>query len=163
MGVSVGNLRIAGNNAVTKALNIIMPLAGAGVMFYYEYCETSCSFLAGTFMGVDLKIAGIIFMGMLLATTFAIGEFSGNAMNGLRTFMISSAVGAEFILIRFQIVNDIFCQFCLVFAGCVFVLFAGNFSAMNKKLMLLSLAAGLVAFIFFFEGQVVPLFDLSLL
>jgi hypothetical protein len=155
------NLGIAGNNIFAKTLNVVLPIAGAGIMFYYEYCETSCSYLKGTFLGLDLKYAGIVFMAALLASSFVPGRLLGGAVNWLRTFMISSAIGAEFILIKFQIVNDIYCLYCLLFSSCIFGLFMINFSGMNKKLMVASIAAGLVAFVLFFQGHVTLFFDLS--
>jgi uncharacterized membrane protein len=157
------NFGIAGNNIFTKTLNIVLPIAGAGIMYFYEFCDTACASINGTFLGIDLKYTGIMFMAILLATVFLTGRSFGNHINSLRTFMMSSAVGAEFILIRFQVVNDLYCQYCLVFATCVFLLFGVNFAGMNKKLMAASVAAGLVAFLLFFKGQVVPLFDLSFL
>jgi len=163
MDITLANNRIAGNHIILKALNILLPIAGAGIMYFYEYCDTACSSLKGTFLGIDLKYTGVMFMAMLLATAFLTGRSYGNHINSLRTFMISSAIGAEFILIRFQVVNDVYCQYCLVFATCVFALFAVNFMSMNKKLMLASIPLGLIAFQLFFKGNVVRLFDLSFL
>jgi hypothetical protein len=163
MDMTIANNRVAGPHIVSKALNILLPVAGAGIMYFYEYCDTACASIKGTFLGIDLKYAGIMFMAMLLVTAFLTGRSLGNHINSFRTFMISSAVGAEFILIRFQVVNDIYCQYCLAFGACVFILFGGNFMSMNKKLMAASVAVGLVAFMLFFKGQVIPLFDLSFL
>jgi hypothetical protein len=161
MSASSGNFGIAGNNIFARILNIVLPIAGAGIMFYYEYCETSCSYLGGTFMGIDLKYTGILFMIMLLVSSFAAGRLLGNSINVLRTFLISAAVGAEFILIKFQVVNEVYCLFCLFFAACVFLLFMVNFRGMNKILMFTSVAAGLIGFILFFKGNIVPFIDLS--
>jgi uncharacterized membrane protein len=163
MAITITNNRVAGNNIFLKALNILLPIAGAGIMYFYEHCDTACAFIKGTLLGIDLKYTGIMFMTMLLVTAFLTGRSYGKHINSLRTFMISSAVGAEFILIRFQVVNNVYCQYCLVFATCVFALFAVNFPGMNKKLMVVSIAAGLVGFVLFFKGQIITLFDLSFL
>jgi uncharacterized membrane protein len=163
MDMTIANSRVAGNHIIIKALNILLPIAGAGIMYFYEYCDTACASIKGTFFGIDLKYTGIMFMATLLATAFLTRRSFGHLISNLRTFMISSAIGAEFILIRFQIVNDVYCQYCLVFATCVFVLFGVNFISMNKKLMAASVIAGAVAFMLFFKGQIVPMFDLSFL
>ena len=47
---------------VLKIINIVFPIAGIGLMVFYEVCDTSCSALRGTFMGLDLKVIGILFM-----------------------------------------------------------------------------------------------------
>jgi hypothetical protein len=154
------NNRITGNHIAAKTLNLILPLAGICVMYYYETCETSCSSLRGTFLGVDLKYIGIFLMTCLLASMFLTNRTLGNYGAMLRTFMISSAVGAEFILVRFQIINDIYCEYCLVFGFCVLALLGVNFTSMNKKLMVASIVAGLVGFIFYFEGSIIPMFEL---
>ena len=52
------NRKIAGNHIITKILNIVLPLAGITLMLVYEYCDTSCLYLKGTFMGIDLKWVG---------------------------------------------------------------------------------------------------------
>jgi|WetSurMetagenome_2_1015567.scaffolds.fasta_scaffold00151_3 uncharacterized membrane protein len=163
MDMTIANNKIAGNHVIVKALNILLPLAGAGIMYFYEYCDTACASIKGTFLGIDLKYTGMLFMAALLITAFLNGKSIGRHINNLRTLMISSAIGAEFILIRFQVVNDVYCQYCLVFATSVFVLFAVNFTSMNKKLMAASMVAGIAGFMLFFKGQVVPLFDLSFL
>jgi hypothetical protein len=160
MSTLIINDRIAGNHIVGKALNVILPLAGIGIMYYYETCETSCSYLSGTFLGVDLKYVGILLMATLLASMLLAIRTLENYGAIFRTFLISSAVGAEFILVRFQIINDIYCEYCLAFGACVLILFSVNFTGMNKKLMAASIAAGLLGFLLFFEGNVIPLFEL---
>ena len=48
-------------------INVLFPLAGIGLMVFYEACDTSCAYLQGTFAGVDLKVFGVVFMDALLA------------------------------------------------------------------------------------------------
>lgn len=163
MNILLKNTRIFGNHAVTKTLNIIVPIIGIIAVAYYIYCDTACSSLKGTILGIDLKYTGILYMSFLLASAFFAGEPFGRYINFLRTLALSAGVGSEFILIGFQVVHNIYCPFCIVFSICIFILFGINFKSMDKKLMLVSVLAGFLGFALFFEGQVIPRYDLSLL
>jgi hypothetical protein len=162
MGLSLlsMDLRVAGNHVITKSLNVLLPLIGIMLMLVYEYCDTSCSYLKGNFLGLDLKWLGVIYMAMLFLSTFVKGGPSAALVTHVRTILISAAVGVEFFLIGFQVIKDTYCPFCLAFSACIFVLFGINFSGMNRWIMAASILAGLLGFTLFFEGQVTPRFDL---
>jgi hypothetical protein len=72
--------------------------------------------------------------------------------------LLSGALGGEILLVRFQVVHDTYCPFCLAFGSCILVLFAANFTKMNKYLALGAFLAGIAAFALFFEGSVLPLY-----
>ena len=154
------DLKIAGSHIITKTLNVLLPLIGVGLMLVYEYCNTSCSYLKGSFLGIDLKWVGVIYMGILFLGAFVRGGPSATFVTHVRTILISAAVGVEFFLIGFQVVKDTYCPFCLAFSACIFVLFGINFSGMNRWIMAASVLAGLLGFTVFFEGKVAPRFDL---
>jgi hypothetical protein len=154
-------MRVAGNHIITRSLNITLPLVGIALMVFYEYCDTSCSYLKGTFLGIDLKNVGIVYMVVLFLSAFAGQERYVRYAVPIRTFLISAAAGVEFFLIGFQILKNTYCPFCLAFSACVFILFGISFPSMHKKLMIASMAAGLLGFGLFFEGQVGPRFNLS--
>ena len=160
MSVLSLNLKVAGNHVITKSLNVLLPLIGIGLMLVYEYCDTSCSYLKGSFLGIDLKWVGVIYMAMLFLGAFVGGGSSATLFTHVRTILISAAVGVEFFLIGFQVVKDTYCPFCLAFSACIFVLFGINSSGMNRWIMVASVLAGLLGFTLFFEGQVGPRFDL---
>jgi len=143
---------------VLKIINIVFPIAGIGLMVFYEVCDTSCSALRGTFMGMDLKVLGILFMAFLLALTLPpLSRWAASA-DYLRTMLLSGALGGEVLLVRFQIVNDTYCPFCLAFGSCILILFAVNFTRLNRYLTLGAFLLGIAAFAIFFEGAVVPLY-----
>jgi hypothetical protein len=141
-----------------KIVNIIFPIIGLGLMVFYEICDTSCSFLRGTLGGVDLKYIGIIFMSVLLALNLRPFYRYAIPVGHVRTMMLSGALGGEILLVRFQIVHDTYCLFCLAFGLCVLIIFAVNFMKMNKYLALMALPVGLGAFAIFFKGTVLPLY-----
>lgn len=144
---------------VLKSINAVFPAIGVGLMIAYGVCDTSCSSLRGTFLGVDLKVIGILFMAVLLVLTLPPASRYGTSVNNLRTIMLSGALGGEVLLVRFQIVHDTYCSFCLAFGLCVVALFAANFTKMNKYLAIGAFLAGIAAFALFFKGSVLPLYN----
>jgi len=141
-----------------KIVNAVIPGIGIGLMVLYEVCDTACSSLQGTFAGVDLKVVGIIYMVALLALTLPPLSPYPAIVRHLRTIMLGGALGGEIILVRFQIVHDFYCSFCLAFGLCVVALFAANFMKMNRYLALVSFLAGIVAFALLFKGSILPLY-----
>jgi len=142
-----------------KIINMIFPLIGLGVVIFDKLCDSSCSYLKGTFAGLDLKYVGILFMALLLLLYLMSASRCAAAVNHLRTMMLSGALGGEILLIRFQIVHETYCPFCLAFGVCVFVIFVVNFMRMNRYLALASFLAGIGAFWLFFEGSVLPFYS----
>ena len=145
-------------NKLLTPINVVFSLIGMGLMIFYKVCDTSCSILKGTFLGVDLKIIGILFMAALLMMTLPPVSRYTLPVNHLRTMMLSGALGGEFLLVRFQIVQETYCPFCLAFGLCVLILLVANFIRMNRYLALGSFLAGIGAFVLFFSGSVLPLY-----
>jgi uncharacterized membrane protein len=146
------------SNKLIKSLNIILPVAGMGLVLYYRICDTLCVYISGSFLGVDLKYTGILFMAALLILNIpALASFK-TPVGHLRTMMLSSALGGEVILVRFQVVHEAFCPYCLAFGLCLLILLAVNFRDMNKYLAGASFLTGLAAFALFFKGSVLPLY-----
>lgn len=145
-------------NRAHKSINIVFPVVGIGLMVFYEVCDISCSSLQGTFLGLDLKAIGILFMASLLALALLPASRWGAAVGRLRTMMLAGAVGGEVLLVRFQIVHGTYCPFCLAFGACILTLFLSNYSTRDRYLMGGAFLAGIAAFTLFFEGSVLPLY-----
>jgi len=143
---------------VLKIINVAFPAIGIGLMVFYGVCDTSCSSLQGTFLCLDLKMIGILYMAALLALTLPPVSRWAASVHHLRTMLLSGALGGEILLVRFQVVNDTYCPFCLAFGSCILILFAANFTKMNRYLVLGAFLAGIAAFAMFFEGSVLPLY-----
>jgi len=141
-----------------KIINLLFPIIGVGLMIFYEVCDTSCSSLRGTFGGIDLKYVGILFMGTLLTLNLPPLSRYAAPVSHLRAMMLSGALGGEILLVRFQMVHDTYCPYCLAFGLCVLILFVANFLKMNKFLALGAFLAGIGAFALFFKGSVPPLY-----
>ena len=144
---------------ILKIINAVFPAVGVGLMIAYGVCDTSCSSLQGTFLGVDLKVAGILYMAVLFVLALPPAFRYAASVNRLRTMMLAGGLGGEVLLLRFQIVHDIYCPFCLAFGLCVVALFVANFMKMNKYLALSAFLTGIAAFALFFKGSVLPLYN----
>ncbi len=153
-------MTIAGNSIPVKTINIVIPPVGAALMIAYDLCATSCTYLSGTFLGVDLKWIGIMYMAVLFMSAFIMWEKARETIINLRTALLSMAVGVEFYLVGFQVVKNIFCPFCLAFGACIFLVFGANYALMNKRVMVATAAIALLGFALCFEGQATPRFDL---
>ncbi|MCK9230597.1 MAG: hypothetical protein M0Q23_07155 [Syntrophales bacterium] len=144
---------------IKKLLDIALPIFGIILELYYRnFCGTACSYLRGTIFGADLVLVGILLMGALLVLNLPFPARRRSFVDQSRAMMLSGSLGGEVLLVRFQIVNDVYCSYCLVFGLVVLVLFILNFRAMNRFLAAASFVAGLLLFHFFFEGSVLPLF-----
>ena len=143
---------------VLKIINIVFPAIGIGLMIFYDVCETGCSSLQGTFMGLKLKVIGIIFMVVLLVLSLPPGGRNADFVRRLRMILLSGALGGETVLVRFQAVQDVYCYFCLAFGLCILILFVANFTKVDRYWVLGGFLSGIAAFAIFFEGSVLPLY-----
>jgi uncharacterized membrane protein len=143
---------------VLKIINIAFPAIGIGSMVFYGICDTYCSSLQGWFLGVNLKVIGILYMSVLLALTLLPGSWWNDSVQRLRIMLLAGALGGETLLLRFQVFHETYCPFCLAFASCILILFFTNVSKTGRYPALGAFLAGVVAFALFFEGSVVPLF-----
>jgi uncharacterized membrane protein len=143
---------------ILKIVNILIPIIGLGLTIFYEVCDTSCSALEGEFLGVELKVVGIFFMVALLVLIPLHSTRISALIGHLKTVMLAGALGGEMLLVRFQIVHETYCPFCLAFGLCIVILFAANFHRMNRYLALFALFAGVGAFALLFKGSALPLY-----
>ncbi|PKN69009.1 MAG: hypothetical protein CVU54_11895 [Deltaproteobacteria bacterium HGW-Deltaproteobacteria-12] len=101
-------------------ITIILSLVGIGIMAYYDYCDTSCSYLKGDILGIDLKWVGIFYMGAIITlTAFRQTPFV--------RVLLAAALGVEVYLYAFQVQNDVYCPFCLVFSVVLILSFIINY------------------------------------
>jgi Thioredoxin len=101
-------------------ITILLALAGIGIMGFYKLCDTSCSYLQGDILGIDLKLIGIGYM-------LAIIAFAAFRQMAYVRLILASGIGVEIYLIAYQFGEEVFCPFCLSFAGIVMIMFALNY------------------------------------
>lgn len=155
-------------------LTILLALVGIGLMAYYDYCDTTCSYLKGDILGIDLKFVGIAYMCIVII--FA----AFKQMNYVRA-LLAAGLGVEVHLYAFQVQNDVYCPFCLAFSVMLILSFLINYEVpsawrekrsrmwlyflgevsfpmfkLNKLPLLLFSILGYLAVLFTFSGSVTP-------
>ena len=80
-------------NLITIALSLI----GIGIMAYYDYCDTACSYLKGDIFGIDLKWVGMAYMTAIIVfaafkqITFCEGDAGRGTGRGSSSLCLSGA------------------------------------------------------------------------
>lgn len=110
-------------------LTIVLALAGIGIMVYYDYCDSACSYLKGDIFGFDLKWVGMAFMAAVLV-------FTAFKQTAFVRMLLAAGLGVEVHLYAFQAQNDVYCPFCLAFSIMLILSFILNYevpSAWREK------------------------------
>ncbi len=132
-----------------RSMTILLALAGIAAMAAYGTCAGSCTYLRGSLFGADLKYLGILYMGLVLV----FGAFGEDAAC---LVLLSVGMGGEAFLVGYQVLNGVFCPFCLAFALVVIMLFTIRFEKANLRAAMLFAVAGFLLFLIFFSGSVAP-------
>jgi len=132
-----------------RSATIIFGLAGVAVMTAYNLCSESCTYLRGSMLGLDLKYLGMFYMGSILAA----GGFGKNAACAI---LLSLGLGGEVFLLGFQVMNGVYCPYCLAFAAVVIVLFAMHLERIRPSTAILFAIIGLSVFLCLFSGSATP-------
>lgn len=103
-------------NLITIALSLI----GIGIMVYYDYCDTACSYLKGDIFGINLKWVGIAYMTAIIA-------FAAFKQTPFVRALLAAGLGVEVHLYAFQVQNDVYCPFCLAFSIMLILSFIINY------------------------------------
>jgi thiol:disulfide interchange protein DsbA len=101
-------------------LTIVLALAGVGIMAYYDYCDTACSYLKGDVLGIDLKWVGIAYMVVVIV-------FAAFRQTNFVRALLAAGLGVEVHLYAFQLQNDVYCPFCLAFSVVLITMFILNY------------------------------------
>ena len=110
-------------------MTIILALIGIGLMAYYDYCDTACSYLKGDIFGIDLKWVGIAYMAAIIV-------FATFKQTAFVRALLAAGLGVEVHLYAFQMQNDVYCPFCLAFSVMLILSFIINYevpSAWREK------------------------------
>jgi len=132
-----------------RNVTILLSLVGIAVMAAYGTCSESCSYNQGSLYGVDLRYVGILYMGLVLV-------FGAIKHDAVCLVLLSAGMGGEAFLMGYQVLNGVFCPFCLAFALVVTVLFVIHFEKVNLRAAMLFAVAGFLLFLMFFSGSVTP-------
>lgn len=132
-----------------RSVTILLALAGISIMGMYSFCSESCAYLEGTLLEVDLKYLGIFYMTLVLASG-ALG------MDVTCALLLSVGMGGELFLLGFQVMNGVYCPYCLAFSAIAVLLFTIRVGRISPVTALLFVAAGFSLFYLFFSGSISP-------
>jgi len=103
-----------------NAITIVLALSGIMLIFYYNYCDTACSYLKGDIWDIDLKWVGIVYMAVIIA-------FASFRQTPFVRVLLAAGLGVEVHLYAFQVQNDVYCPFCLAFSVVLILAFIINY------------------------------------
>jgi len=157
-------------------ITIVLALIGIGIMAYYDYCDTACSYLKGDIFGIDLKWIGIAYMAAIIV-------FAAFKQTPFVRALLAAGLGVEVQLYAFQVQNDVYCPFCLAFSIMLIMSFVINYEVpsvwrenrrrmwlyflgevsfpmfkLNKLPLLLFSILGYLTVLFTFSGSVTPVY-----
>ena len=122
-----------------------------------QLCAARCSFIQGDILGIDLNIVGILFYSLLLVSLLVYRKFYSEELLMKAIAAVTSAgVGAELVLIKFQVENNVYCPKCLISGFFFLVMFFLVARHLKKWVIILLVAAGLLLTSFTFNGAVIP-------
>lgn len=112
-----------------SVMTVVLSLIGIGLMAYYDYCDTTCSYLKGDIFGIDLKWVGMAYMTAIIL-------FAAFQQSSFVRALLAGGLGVEVHLYAFQVQNDVYCPFCLAFSVMLILSFIINYevpSAWREK------------------------------
>ena len=131
-----------------RCATIILAFSGIAVMAGYSLCAETCTFLHGSLFGMDLKYLRMSYMVLILIT----GALDKDTVCAV---LLSMGAGGEVFLLCFQVVNGVYCPYCLAFAGVVFLLFMIHVRQIRLSASILFAATGFFVF-FFLSASAMP-------
>lgn len=122
-----------------------------------KMCLESCVFLQGNILGLDLEIVGIAFYSVLLTVLIFHRKFYPRdwVMKAVAS-VVAIGVGAEYIFIKFQVQNNIYCPRCIISGAFFLMMFLVLIPHMKKWAVILLIVGGAVFTSFTFHGSVIP-------
>ena len=155
-------------------ITIILAAVCIGIMAYYDYCDTACSYLKGDIFGIDLKWVGMAYMAGVII-------FAVIGQTPFVRILLAAGLGVEVHLYAFQVQHDVYCPFCLAFSVMLILSFLINYEIpsawrenrrrmwlyflgevnfpmfkINKLPLLLFSILGYLTVLFTFSGSVTP-------
>ena len=136
---------------VRRVANIVLPLLVLGDMILYNFCFSTCSFLKGDLLGIDMKYVGLFIPLPLIALALMRQDL-------LYFAAVCFGVGGEVKLVSFQLFSKIFCPYCLTAGAIIVLLLLLNFRRSRAILAAFCLVVGFLFFQLFFHAATVPVY-----
>jgi uncharacterized membrane protein len=103
-------------------------------------------------VGVDLEYLGMAYVAGLIF-------FNVLKKDNVILMLLSAGIGVEFFLVGYQVVNNTYCLYCLIFAAIIMVQFLLNIDVSKKLLIAICMISGFLAFLVLFEGSAFPVYS----
>jgi len=135
----------------------IFPVLSILTIVIGQLCAAKCAFIQGDILGINLNIFGILFYSLLLVSLLVYGKFypEDRLMKAIAA-VASVGVGAELVLIKFQVENNVYCPKCLISGFFFLVMFFLLARHLKKWVLILLIAAGMLLTSFTFNGSIIP-------
>lgn len=140
-------------SALTKHI-WVFPLAALVALIVGELCTTTCDYLRGDFLGVDLNIIGYAFYGTLLTMAF----FRSRPVRTALAVLVAVGFGAELVFVAYQVRMDTYCVRCLVSGTFLVLMFLCTIGMIRKWATAGLVATGVLVTMAFFSGTVTPMY-----
>jgi hypothetical protein len=130
-------------------IDIVLSVIAIGVIVFYTICATSCSYLKGSVLGIELQYIGIAYMAALVCLNIFKKDL-------FILLLLSAGLGVEAYLVGFQIIHAKYCPYCLVFGLIIVLQFLLNVNRTRKTLIASFVVIGFIVFAILFKGTAFP-------
>ncbi len=135
----------------------ILPVLCILTIIIGQLCAAKCAYIQRDILGIDLNTFGILYYSSLLVSLLIYRNICPEDWIMKAIAVVSSVgVGAELILIKFQVENSVYCPKCLISGFFLLVLFFLVARHLKKWVVILLIVAGLLFTSFTFNGSVIP-------
>jgi thiol-disulfide isomerase/thioredoxin len=135
----------------------VFPALALLTLIIGHLCRESCVFLHGDILGLDLETFGVFFYSALLLAVILFRSFSfGEGGMKLIAAIVSIGVGAEIILLKFQIQNKTYCPKCLISGFFLIGMFFVISRHIKAWIVILLIVFGAIFTSLTFSGSVIP-------
>ena len=134
-----------------RIANVVLPLIVLADMVLYNFCLSTCSFLKGDVLGIDMKYVGLIIPLPLIALALMKQDL-------LYFAAVAFGVGGEVKLVSFQLASKVYCPYCLTAGAIIVLLLILNFRRAWAILAASCLVIGFLFFQFFLHATTMPVY-----
>jgi len=132
----------------------LLSFIAAATLLFYTWCHTTCAYLKGTFLGIDLLHIGIVFTAFTILLTAL-------KYDSVLIALLSSAAGVESFLVGQQIVQNVYCPYCLIFGVTIFLQFFMNFDVRKARTLVIAMVVSGAVFPLLFNYSEIPSYGLE--
>jgi hypothetical protein len=136
---------------IRRIANVVLPLIVLADMVLYNFCLSTCSFLKGDVLGIDMKYVGLIIPLPLIALALVKQDL-------LYFAAVAFGVGGEVKLVSFQLASKVYCPYCLTAGAIIVLLLILNFRRAWAILAASCLVIGFLFFQLFLHATTMPVY-----